>query len=173
MPAAKERGDRGRGTSAFEMVLSPGAGRTSAAGVQPPSGYPQGRFTRQPTGHAPQKSKGVPWAIPPRTPAAEPIGLRKTGKKRSLRVIPPPAGCHSGKVSQCRKRFNPGDARGEAPCIRKLKTSPFPGGEGGWGDGGKIKAKGRAGRQPQPPPPAGYSDGKVIRQRRGKPPRLT
>ena len=36
VPAAKERGDRGRGTSAFEMVLSPGAGRTSAAGVQPP-----------------------------------------------------------------------------------------------------------------------------------------
>ena len=33
MPVAKERGDRGRGTSAFEMVLSPGAGRTSAAGV--------------------------------------------------------------------------------------------------------------------------------------------
>ena len=26
VPAAKERGDRGRGTSAFEMVLSPGAG---------------------------------------------------------------------------------------------------------------------------------------------------
>ena len=32
MPAAKERGDRGRGTSAFEMVLSPGAGRASAGG---------------------------------------------------------------------------------------------------------------------------------------------
>ena len=31
VPAAKERGDRGRGTSAFEMVLSPGAGRASAA----------------------------------------------------------------------------------------------------------------------------------------------
>ena len=31
VPAAKERGDRGRGTSAFEMVLSPGAGRTGAA----------------------------------------------------------------------------------------------------------------------------------------------
>ena len=30
VPAAKERGDRGRGTSAFEMVLSPGAGITSA-----------------------------------------------------------------------------------------------------------------------------------------------
>ena len=33
VPAAKERGDRGRGTSAFEMVLSPGAGRASAAGA--------------------------------------------------------------------------------------------------------------------------------------------
>ena len=32
VPAAKERGDRGRGTSAFEMVLSPGAGIASAAG---------------------------------------------------------------------------------------------------------------------------------------------
>ena len=37
VPAAKERGDRGRGTSAFEMVLSPGAGRANAGGVQPPS----------------------------------------------------------------------------------------------------------------------------------------
>ena len=31
-------------------------------------------------------------------------------------------------------------ARGSAPCIRKLKISPFPAGEGGWGDGGKIKS---------------------------------
>ena len=39
--------------------------------------------------------------------------------------------------------FNPGDARGEAPCIRKLKISPFPAGEGGRGDRGqknKLKA---------------------------------
>ena len=34
VPAAKERGDRGRGTSAFEMVLSPGAGIASAVGGQ-------------------------------------------------------------------------------------------------------------------------------------------
>ena len=33
VPVAKERGDRGRGTSAFEMVLSPGAGIASAARV--------------------------------------------------------------------------------------------------------------------------------------------
>ena len=32
--------------------------------------------------------------------------------------------------------FSPGDARGEAPCIRKQKISPFPSGEGGRGDGG-------------------------------------
>ena len=31
----------------------------------------------------------------------------------------------------------PGDARGEAPCIRKLKISPFPAGEGGRGDRGQ------------------------------------
>ena len=40
VPAAKERGDRGRwnypsqATAAFEMVLSPGAGRANAARVQ-------------------------------------------------------------------------------------------------------------------------------------------
>ena len=56
----------------------------------------------------------------PGTPAAEPIGLRKPGKKRSLRVIPPPQGHLYGRGIQCRKRSNAGDARGEAPCIRKL-----------------------------------------------------
>ena len=59
VPAAKERGDRGRwnypsqATAAFEMVLSPGAGRTSAAGVQPPAGDSGGKVSQQPTGQAP------------------------------------------------------------------------------------------------------------------------
>ena len=35
VPAAKERGNRGRGTSAFEMALSPGAGIANAAGGVP------------------------------------------------------------------------------------------------------------------------------------------
>ena len=45
VPAAKERGDRGRwnypsqATAAFEMVLSPGAGQTSAAGGQAPIAF--------------------------------------------------------------------------------------------------------------------------------------
>ncbi len=56
VPAAKERGDRGRGTSAFEMVLSPGAGRASAAGVQPPCGHHSGKVSRQPAGQAAQRA---------------------------------------------------------------------------------------------------------------------
>ena len=47
VPAAKERGDRGRwnypsqATAAFEMVLSPGAGIASAVGVQPSPSPPK------------------------------------------------------------------------------------------------------------------------------------
>ena len=48
----RREGDRGRwnypsqATAAFEMVLSPGAGRTSAAGVQPPAGHHSGKVGR-------------------------------------------------------------------------------------------------------------------------------
>ena len=68
-------------TAAFEMVLSPGAGRTSAAGVQPPSGCRQRPPNRQ------------RWGTPP-------------------------SGHHSGRANKCRRQFNAGDARGEAPCIK-------------------------------------------------------
>ena len=49
VPVAKERGDRGRwnypshATAAFEMVLSPGAGRASAVGGTPPLGHAPGK----------------------------------------------------------------------------------------------------------------------------------
>ena len=62
VPAAKERGDRGRwnypsqATAAFEMVLSPGAGRTSAAGVQPPQGTANAGRAANPGGKPPKKS---------------------------------------------------------------------------------------------------------------------
>ena len=49
----------------------------------------------------------------------------------------PPLGAWFASLFQCRPGSAPGDARGEAPCIRKLKISPFPVGEGGWGDGGR------------------------------------
>ena len=52
-PAAKERGDRGRGTSAFEMVLSPGAGRASAARDKLLAGHHNGRDSQCRAGSAP------------------------------------------------------------------------------------------------------------------------
>ena len=123
--AAKERGDRGRwnypsqATAAFEMVLSPGAGRASAAGGTPPGGD------------------------------------------------------SGGRVSRCRFRFSPGDARGEAPCIRKLKVSPFPPGRalcergsGGWGQKSKLKAE-RAGDKAGTPP-SGHHSGRNSQCRLGE-----
>ena len=68
-------------TAAFEMVLSPGAGRASAAGVQPPAGCRQRPPNRQRWGHAPRRAP------------------QRQGE-------PVPQG------------FSPGDARGEAPCIK-------------------------------------------------------
>ena len=48
-----------------------------------------------------------------------------------------------GRFCQCRKRFNARGAGGGSPRRNKLKVSPFPAGEGGWGDRGqegKLKA---------------------------------
>ena len=65
--------------------------------------------------------------------------------RTSAARVQSPCGCLFGRLCKRRLRLRRGDARGEAPCIRKLKISPFPGGEGGRGDGGKKKAKGRSG----------------------------
>ena len=72
------------------------------------------------------------------------------------------------RFSPCRLRLRREDARGEAPCIRKPKISPFPGGEGGWGDRGKKENK----RQGQPATkqashPNGFRNGKVSRRPAG------
>ena len=61
----------------------------------------------------------------------------------TLETSPPPLGAWFASLFQCRPGSAPGDARGEAPCIRKPKNSPFPVGEGGAGDRGqksKLKA---------------------------------
>ena len=60
---------------------------------------------------------------------------------------PPPAGLSPRRFNQRRAGSAPGDARGEAPCIRKLRFSPFPGGEGGRGMGARKLAKGRVCRR--------------------------
>ena len=58
-PAAKERGDRGRGTSAFEMVLSPGAGIASAAQGKPPLRFPQRQGQQVPPPAQARGSRGL------------------------------------------------------------------------------------------------------------------
>ena len=59
----------------------------------------------------------------------------------------------------------------KATCIRKLKVSPFPGGEGGWGDGGKIKTKVRGGgRQERQAPPVDSGMARSAGDQPGKPP---
>ena len=88
------------------------------------------------------------------------LGCQHCSEKRSsagfaLNRRLPCAGCPHGKDCKCRAPSSPGDARGEAPCIRKPKISPFPVGEGGRGDGGqesKLKA-GLVGGCPLRPPP--------------------
>ena len=69
---------------------------------------------------------------------------------------------HSGRDYKRRLRLRRGDARGEAPCIRKLKNLPLPRrgrGAGGWGHKRKLKA-GQAGGKESTPPPQGTTAAK-------------
>ena len=70
MSSAGSQGEGGPGemelsvadaTAAFEMVLSPGAGRTSVAGVQPPAGH---RQTQGRASVAPHPAPGMQGAKP-------------------------------------------------------------------------------------------------------------
>ena len=99
---------------------------------------------------------------PPLGTAAARSAGNQPGKPPAGRVIRAPAPVPPG--------FSPGDARGEAPCIRKQKISPFPlgRGAGGWGQQSKLKA-GLAGDK-QGKPPTGDSGGKVSRQPTGQAP---
>ena len=117
VPVVKERGDRGRGTSAFEMVLSPGAGRASAVGGKPPAGYRGGVVSRRLPGQAPRR-------VPP-TPA-EPVPCPAQ-----------PWGCKGRSPLHKKTKSLPLPRRG-----RGLGGYPSPSGKGG-----KNKAKGRAGRR--------------------------
>ena len=84
--------------------------------------------------------------------ASRPCGFRNgkvcrqsAGQVPRQRVIRAPAPVPPG--------FSPGDARGEAPCIRKLKISPFPPGRGsgGWGQQSKLKAGAAGDKEGKPP----------------------
>ena len=68
--------------------------------------------------------------------------------------------------------FSPGEARGEAPCIRKPKNLPLPRrgrGLGGWGKKRKVKAGAAGGKAGKPP--SGFRKGIVIRRPPGQAPR--
>ena len=131
VPAAKERGDRGRGTSAFEMVLSPGAGIASAARLQP----------RGCKGRSPLHKKSQSLPLPRRGRGAGGWGQKiklKAGRQAANKASPPPGTFFVGAVSAA--RVQPRGCKGRSPLHKKQKISPFPGGEGGRGDGGSKES---------------------------------
>ena len=68
--------------------------------------------------------------------------------------------------------FSPGNARGEAPCIRKLKVSPFPPGRGlgGWGQNQKPKAGTAGDKEGKPPLRTPQRQGQPATSRASPPP---
>ena len=74
------------------------------------------------------------------SPLASPgLNPRGTSYPRRLRPrrggVPPPGTCTAGTVSAANGLMQ--GCRGRSPRRNKVKIAPFPGGEGGWGDGGK------------------------------------
>ena len=62
----------------------------------------------------------------PGTPAAEPIGLRKTDKKRSLRVIPPPAEVPVRQEQPVPRPVQPWGCKGRSPLHEITLNLPLP-----------------------------------------------
>ena len=60
--------------------------------------------------------------------------------------------------------FRRGDARGGAPCIRKLKNLPLPAGKGVGGIGAKAKLKAGQAGDIGGKPPCGHHSGRVGRR---------
>ena len=95
--------------------------------------------------------------------------LRRTGDAEGS----PPGRIPDWQVEPVPRGFSHGNARGEAPCIRKLKVSPFPLGRGA-GDGGN-KASQRQGQQAtkKASPPADTTAARSAGDQSGKPPLRT
>ena len=96
MPAAKERGDRGRGTSAFEMVLSPGAGIASAAGEErsASAGWgDRGQESKLKAGGNRRQSRQVPRWVQRRQGQPATKSTHLNSKMHESTVPPPASGC--------------------------------------------------------------------------------
>ena len=173
-------------TEAFEMVLSPGAGRTSAAGGKAPRRVPDWQVEPVPPGACPGDARGEAPCIRKlkSPPSPEGKGGRGMGaeSKTKGKVGRRPTGHaprrhHSGRGYKCRKRFNAGGAGGRSPRRNKLKISPFPGGEersasAGRGDilplrgrGARKQAKGRIGGRQRRQAPRGHHSGRSYKCR--------
>ena len=105
----------------------------------------QGRVGRRPKRQAP---RGICYPCPG--------GEDHLKRRSSSPPVPPLLGCrHCPPVNkqkllvvQVPRGFCPGDARGEAPCIKITLVTPFPAGKGVGGDRGqKEKVQGRVGRR--------------------------
>ena len=99
----------------------------------------------------------------------QPPGTCMTGAIGNTGGKPSPGACFSGsacaacdsvpgylhgRVCKCRKRFNARGAGGGSPRQNNLRVSPFPAGEGSWGDRGQQRklTAGAAGDQKGKPP---------------------
>ena len=71
----------------------------------------------------------VIWLVNPATKTAVPPVGDSDGRVIRQRRGKPPARRRIAPSAPAPPGFSPGDARGEAPCIRKPKNSPFPMGE--------------------------------------------
>ena len=118
-------GEGGRGDRGKQLLLRQANPATEKA--SPPADAATALFPNAAHG----SSEGVPERRPP----------PRTGQA--------PAGYLPRRLNQCRPGSAPGDARGEAPCIRKLKKPPFPPGRGVRGMGAKRHCYGRQIRQPK------------------------
>ena len=116
----------------FWGVFPPAAPAIPAAVENSMGAFPRRHWLDLPRGRGPSQT---PKFLSPGPPSPWLPALPPVDKQNSLVVQVPPG-------------FKPGDARGEAPCIRKLKSPPSPPGKGVGGIGGKNKAKGRVSRQP-------------------------
>ena len=108
-----------------------------------------------------KRRRRLRWSSPPGQGEQVPLGFilppsprvpQRQGQPATRKARPPP-GAWFAPLFPCRFRLSPGDARGEAPCIRKQKISPFPSGRGagGWGKERKLKAGLTGDKEGKPP----------------------
>ena len=180
LPAAPHRSPSPRRMPCFPPVASAASAHTHGAACAGRASAAQAYYAGVPGASAPGEIKYKVSPLPRRgrgvggsgqnlydtlkinpaskTPKPPPDALFRalTQRRPGSYAWAPPA-----PVEPAPPRLRPGDARGEAPCIRKPKVSPFPGGEersasAGRGDGGRKvnerQGRWQAAKKASPPP---------------------